>query len=134
MLCGCSISEAKDISATEKAVKAVDGDTVMIDPSWNPYKGLTWKIRVLGIDTPEKGYLAKCEKEKMLAKKATLFTQKQLEESHFNIKLSSIDHDKYGGRFVAYIQLENGMFLGEELIKNGYAKKYTGSGPKPKWC
>ena len=43
-------------------IRVVDGDTIHVDGE---------KIRLLGLDTPEKGHQAECVAERMLAKLAT---------------------------------------------------------------
>lgn len=51
-------------------VKVVDGDTVKFKVKFLPKElGNTLSIRVNGVDTPEKGHRALCEKKKLLVKK-----------------------------------------------------------------
>lgn len=110
-----------------------DGDTIGIMANWSPY-GLEWSVRVRGIDTPEKGHLAKCMRERELSRQATVLTTKLIAESKGKIVLSDVEHDKYGGRILADVYLQNGKSLATELINSGLARRYNGSGPKPNWC
>ena len=62
-----------------KVTRAVDGDTVEIQVSWLPVElGDKLKIRVFGVDTPEKGFRAKCDSEAKRGEAATQFTKKML--------------------------------------------------------
>ena len=117
----------------ETVTRVVDGDTVLLAADWSPYD-LEWKVRILGIDTPEKGHLAHCEREQKLSKKAQALTESLLGESLMRVRLKSVKHDKYGGRLDAEVILADGRSLGDELIKSGLARPYTGDGPKPNWC
>lgn len=89
-------------------------------------------VRILGIDTPESNYLAKCpaEKEKGLAAKA--FVTK-MAEGQTMFMARSVRWDKYGGRIDAYVEID-GVNVGDALIAAGLAKPYDGTGPKPDWC
>ena len=47
-----------------EVTRVIDGDTVGIRVEWGPLELRKLSIRIRGIDTPEKGYRAKCEFEK----------------------------------------------------------------------
>ncbi len=128
-----SPTSAQDAYADE-VVRVIDGDTFVIAAKWNPYPELEWKIRILGIDTPEKGKLAKCQRERDLSKKAQELSQSLIATSGNRVILTEVQHDKYGGRLNAVVRLKNGKSLADELVANKVAKPYNGSGPKPKWC
>lgn len=119
-----------------KVVKVIDGDTLeVIIPSF-PDELNPVKIRVKGIDTPEKlRSLAKCENEIILAKQATEFTKivifKAIDQNR-PIMFSNISWDKYGRRIDADVYIENSK-LSDMLIKNGFAKPYNGN-KKINWC
>lgn len=122
-------SFATDI--TLPITKVVDGDTISTRLAL-PCPLCAVSIRIRGIDTPESTYLAKCpaEKEKGLAAKKYLtdFVIGQLSMIARDIKW-----DKYGGRIDAVVEI-NGVNIGDEMLKQGHAKPYTGAGPKPDWC
>jgi endonuclease YncB( thermonuclease family) len=117
-----------------KVVKVSDGDTVQFEaPFMQQYLGLkpVLALRVLGVDTPEKGGRAQCPSEDALAQKASAFTKDAVAKAkviQFEIK----DHDKFGGRVLGDVIID-GQRLSELLIKNGYARAYFGE-KKQSWC
>ncbi len=119
---------------TDEVVRVIDGDTFVIRANWNPYPDLDWKIRILGIDTPEKGKLADCQRERDLSAKAQALSESLIAQSGNRVTLTNVQHDKYGGRLNADVYLSNGTSLAQQLIANKVAKPYNGNGPKPKWC
>lgn len=116
-----------------KVIRVIDGDTFIFDAPWDPF-GLEWKIRIRGIDTPEKGYLAKCEREKELAARAKALAEEQITQSGGLVILTSVKHDKYGGRYDADVRLLDGTSLADSLLTARLAKLYNGGGPRPNWC
>ena len=84
-----------------------DGDTITV-----LHGGKGEKIRLFGIDTPEKG--------QAFGNKAKQFTSKMAYGKTVEVKTKDID--RYG-RTVALIDV-NGQSLNEELIKNGFAWVY----------
>jgi endonuclease YncB( thermonuclease family) len=111
-------------------LRVVDGDTIEIKDECFPTE-LKLSIRVLGIDTPEKGSKAKCDKEAKLAEKASKFTKEFIGKNK-TATFRNIKWDKYGGRLLADVEI-NGKSLSGELIKNGLARSYDGK-KKGSWC
>jgi len=112
--------------------RVVDGDTVEFAAPWLPdplKKRLT--IRIYGVDTPEKGFRAKCESEAKRGAAATEFTKKVITESK-RAQVAIWDWDKFGGRVLGDIILD-GVSLRSLLIKNGFAREYYGEA-KQSWC
>jgi endonuclease YncB( thermonuclease family) len=112
--------------------RVVDGDTVDIQALWLPdplKKELS--IRVYGVDTPEKGFRAKCPAEDVKGQAATVFT-KSVINSSTKRQMVLMDWDKYGGRVLADILLD-GKSLRAMLISQGYAREYYGDA-KTSWC
>lgn len=115
-----------------RVIRVLDGDTVEIDAPFLPIElKQVLKLRILGVDTPEKGFRAKCEKEALLAERATEFTRR--------VVFSATKHqvilkqwDKYGGRVLGDLLLD-GKSLRELLLENNYAVSYNGA-KKPNWC
>lgn len=118
---------------SETVTGVIDGDTLSIAAAWSPYR-LTWKVRIRGVDTPEKGYLAKCKRERELSISAVALTRSLVTNSGGQIWLRNVKHDKYGGRIVADVYTRDGRSVGDALLNAGLAKRYNGSGPKPSWC
>jgi endonuclease YncB( thermonuclease family) len=115
-----------------KIVRAVDGDTVEVQADWLPKElGDTIKIRIYGVDTPEKGGRAQCESEAKKGTSATQFTNKMI-ASGKKIQVDIKEWDKFGGRVLGDI-IVDGKSLRTELIKNGLAREYFGDAKKS-WC
>lgn len=115
-----------------KVNRVLDGDTVEIQTPFlpAPLKPVL-KVRVLGVDTPEKGSRAKCEAEAAKAKLATAFTIEKIKSAK-TIKVEIVDWDKYGGRILGDLFID-GERLSNLLIQNGHARPYDG-GKKGSWC
>ena len=115
-----------------KPVKITDGDTIKLDISKESplIKKLGLSVRIKGIDTPEKGSKAKCNKENALGQQATKFTTDLV--GNKELLLSQVENDKYGGRIVANVKV-GGVDIAQELLKKGLARVYNGE-KKKSWC
>ena len=112
--------------------RVIDGDTVAFQANWLPdplKKELS--IRVFGVDTPEKGFRAKCPQEDQRGQAAASFT-KQVVNASQKRQVLLMDWDKYGGRVLGDVVLD-GKSLRGMLIQNGYAREYYGEA-KTSWC
>jgi micrococcal nuclease len=111
--------------------RVVDGDTFEID---TPEKT---KVRLLGIDTPEKYESAKLEKDadrsgqdkktiQKLGKLASEYAKNLLEGKKVKLmpEPNYEDKDKYG-RLLRYVYLEDGTLFNKKIIEDGYANAYT---------
>jgi len=115
-----------------KILKVTDGDTVVFEAPFMPAPlKPRLSIRVLGVDTPEKGFRAQCEKEKAAAVAASAFTKKAVAQAKVT-QIEIVKHDKYGGRVLGDVILD-GKKLSELLIENGHARPYFGE-KKQSWC
>ena len=115
-----------------KVTRVLDGDTVGFEAKFLPdplKKELL--IRVYGVDTPEKGFRAKCESENTKGLAATEFTKKSVASAK-KIEVAIANWDKFGGRVLGDVILD-GQSLRSLLIKNGYAREYYGEA-KQSWC
>lgn len=113
--------------------RVIDGDTVefaatFLPPPLKPKLA----VRVFGVDTPEKGFRAQCESEAKRGEAATAFTKKVITESK-TARIAIIDWDKFGGRVLGDIILDNNVSLRALLIQNGFAREYYGEA-KQSWC
>jgi micrococcal nuclease len=112
--------------------RVVDGDTVEFQVSWLPKElGENIKIRVYGVDTPEKPPRAQCDQEAEKALKASEFT-KHFMTSGKNIVVQLKGWDKYGGRLLGDVVVDN-KSLRMSLIENNLARQYFGDA-KQSWC
>lgn len=115
-----------------KVVRAVDGDTLEVEATWLPAElGKTIRIRVYGVDTPEKGGRAKCASEAARGDAATAFTKAQLAGAK-KVQITIKEWDKFGGRVLGDAVID-GKSLREQLIANGHAREYFGDAKKS-WC
>lgn len=108
-----------------------DGDTIKSTLKL-PCPLCNVSVRILGIDTPESTYLAKCPAEKARGLEAKAFLI-NLTVGQETMMARSIKWDKYGGRINAYVEIA-GKDVGQQMIDRGLAKPYNGTGPKPDWC
>ena len=100
----------------------VDGDTIWHDGQ---------KIRLMGFDTPEKGGRARCERERVLADKATTRLQALLNRGYVTFEFKG--KDRYG-RALAVTRV-SGNNVGQTLIREGLAKAYGGGKrDRSHWC
>ena len=114
-----------------KVTRAVDGDTVEVQVKWLPVElGDKLKIRIYGVDTPEKGGRASCPAEAERGAAATEFTKKFLKGKVVTVDIK--EWDKFGGRVLGDVNVD-GKSLRTELIKNGFAREYFGD-KKKSWC
>ena len=115
-----------------KVLKVSDGDTVVFEAPFMPAPLKSQlSLRVLGVDTPEKGARAGCPAEAKAAEAASAFT-KNLVANAKSIKVELKEHDKFGGRVLGDL-IVDGQRLSELLIKNGHARAYFGE-KKASWC
>ena len=115
-----------------KPVKITDGDTIKLDVSKESplIKKLGLSVRIKGIDTPEKGSKAKCDKENALGQQASKYTTDLV--GNKELLLSQVENDHYGGRIVANVKV-GGVDIAQELLKKGLARVYNGE-KKKSWC
>ena len=99
--------------------RVVDGDTFWLINA----KGQKEKIRFIGIDAPEAKNYGKKVKQ-YYGKESTNFLTNYLKGKKVRLEYDVQRYDQYG-RTLAYVYLEDGTFLNEYLIKNGYAKVVT---------
>jgi len=124
--------QPQGVTYDAQIVRVSDGDTVVIAAPFlpSPLKP-ELAVRIYGVDTPEKNYLAKCESEKQRGLAATEFTKKAVASTQKH-QVILYGWDKYGGRVLGDMIL-NGVSLRAELIKNGFAREYYGEA-KTSWC
>jgi endonuclease YncB( thermonuclease family) len=116
-----------------RIIRVIDGDTVEFDAPFLPVElKQVLKLRIEGVDTPEKGRLAKCDRERMLAERATQFTQRTIAGA-IKHQVVITGWDKYGGRVLGDVILNDNISLKRLLLEARYAMPYDG-GKKVSWC
>lgn len=110
---GCTQTPDKDVY---QVTRVVDGDTIVVD-----IDGVSEKVRLIGVDTPETVHPTKGVEP--YGKEASNFTKAQLEGKKVRLEFDVQERDKYG-RLLAYIWLDNKLF-NETLVEKGYAQIAT---------
>ena len=113
-----------------KIVKVLDGDTidVLIDLGFDLYK--KERVRIAGVDTPEKR--TRDLEEKALGLDATYWMKKQLEDTIAGDEELIIRTELKGGtgkygRLLGWLYVgEDNVSLNEQMITEGYAWSYDG--------
>ena len=124
--------QPKGVTYDAQIIKVNDGDTVVIAAPFLPAPlKPQLAVRIYGVDTPEKGFRAKCPAEDQRGLAATEFTKNAVQRSTQR-QVVLYDWDKFGGRVLGDIIL-NGQSLRLLLIQNGFAREYYGEA-KQSWC
>ena len=96
--------------------KITDGDTFYVMTK-NSEK---FKIRLIGIDAPESYNVGKKFRKEYFGKEAKIFVTNLLKNKKVKLIFDVQKNDRYG-RILAYAYLENGVFLNQYLVENGFA-------------
>lgn len=108
--------------------RVIDGDT--LQATCRPWPGLVTeaRVRILSIDTPERGHRARCERESQLAEQATAAAEELLQGV---IRLTVEGRDSFG-RLLAHVTLPDHRDYGQVMLKIGLALPYEKR--KQGWC
>lgn len=94
--------------------RVVDGDTLVLEK-----EGTEYKVRLIGVNTPESVHLDKT-KNTEFGKVASEFTKKRLENKTVDIEFDAGPTDRYG-RLLVYLYLD-GVSYNEVLLEEGMAQ------------
>ena len=102
-----------------RVVWVADGDTITVRIS-----GAKEKVRLVGIDTPELDDTRPAWQA--LAHEARAHVRARLRGRTVALERNPLgdDRDKFG-RLLRYVVLDDGTDIGEEMIREGYARAYT---------
>lgn len=116
-----SLDFEKYHSHTFTVTHVVDGDTIDID--YPDKKDRYTRIRLIGIDTPE---IYSESGPMYFGAEASDFVKRTAQGKEVTVYLDEGNdtRDKYG-RLLAYIRLQDGIFLNEIILSEGYAYAYT---------
>ncbi len=118
-----------------RVVKVYDADTVIVDVFPWPSISVRTKVRIRGVDTPERRRY-KCSEEKQLAKQSTDYVKGLLPKGSL-VQLTEVSFGKYANRVIGNLMFgsidDKWVSLGETLLTAGYAKPYFGR-KKKGWC
>lgn len=94
--------------------KVIDGDTIEIEGSQ--------KVRYIGIDTPETVHPSK--PVQCFGKEASNKNKELVQGKKVRLEKDVSETDKYG-RLLRYVYLEDGTFINQVLVEEGYARIST---------
>lgn len=100
-----------------RVIEVIDGDTIRVE---NEESGEVFRVRYLGIDTPEingSGY------ESCFADLAMERNEELVDDEIVTLEFDVDERDRFG-RTLAYVYLGDGTFINLELIEEGYARFY----------
>lgn len=97
-------------------VRAVDGDTLVLDRQE--------KLRLLGIDTPETSHTRRKGGAECFGAEASARVRELVVGRRVRLEFEPGElRDRYR-RTLAWVYLEDGSFLNETLVREGYARVY----------
>ena len=99
-----------------KVSKITDGDTFYVTTSSSE----KFKIRLIGIDAPETRNVGVKVRKEYFGKEAKIYVTNLLKNKKVKLTFDVQKTDRYG-RVLAYVYLENGIFLNQYLVEKGYA-------------
>ena len=94
--------------------RVVDGDTLVLDGGE--------RVRLIGVDTPETVHPRK--PVEYFGREASSFTKRMVEGKKIWLEYDQTRKDKYK-RTLAYVHMEDGRILNEEIVRQGYGHAYT---------
>lgn len=100
-----------------EVTRVVDGDTIVVTKGDE-----TFKVRLIGVDTPESVHPNK-EKNTEFGKIASNYTKEKLLNKEVKLELDVQEKDKYG-RALAYVYIDGVMF-NKMLLESGMAQIAT---------
>ncbi|HYH21603.1 MAG TPA: thermonuclease family protein [Azospirillum sp.] len=112
-----------------EVLEVVDGDTLAVRATIWLGHSVETRVRVDGIDTPERR--AQCPQEKQLAEAAHERLRALVADGR--VSLLDVQNDKYGGRVRARVVTAGGADVAEALLTAGLARRYRGE-RRQSWC
>jgi endonuclease YncB( thermonuclease family) len=120
---------ASDTRYPAVVLEVIDGDTFLARVRIWPDLDVTTKVRLRGVDAPERH--ARCPREQALAEAARDRLAAILAEGEVGV--GRVGRDKYGGRVLASASTPSTADVSAALIAAGVARPYTG-GRRAPWC
>lgn len=117
---------------TVKVDSVYDGDTFKITMNTMPAPLDKMSVRIFGIDAPEMGWRAKCQKEREKAIRSKQGLTNII-GSKMTVTLRDYQWDKFGGRILAN-GFASEVSISAQMIREGHAVPYYGRGKKHDWC
>lgn len=123
----CGFGSTFKESKSAEVLRVVDGDTFDARIQISPGYSVETKIRMMGIDTPERSSL--CAKERDMAEQARALLERTLTKT---VLLKKIKDEKYG-RALAEVFLPNGTDVSKKMLESPLVRPYQGKKRLP-WC
>lgn len=100
-------------------VQVIDGDTIRVN-----VQGSTESVRLIGINTPETGEGRRALE--CFGREASDFAERLMDGRRVRLEgdPTQDERDQYG-RLLRYVWLDDGTFVNERMIAEGYAYEYT---------
>jgi endonuclease YncB( thermonuclease family) len=114
-----------------EVVRVIDGDTILVEAMPWPDHRVTTYVRLRGIDAPE--LRSRCAAFRHAARQA----QEELAalmQGQERVTLTTISGDKYFGRVVADLNLEDGRQPARILLDSGLVEPYQGKTKSRRPC
>lgn len=102
--------KVNDSDETFLVKRVVDGDTIELDNGE--------KVRYIGINTPES--VDPRRKVECFGKEASVYNKELVEGKEVRLERDISERDTYG-RLLRFVYLEDGTFVNEVLVREGYA-------------
>jgi micrococcal nuclease len=115
------------VAKLKSTVSVYDGDTVSVSGTLDIGWGCSInkpKLRLIGIDTPEKGWRGKTDRERSMALVARDYLKDMIVSATEVLVYSEDGRGKYG-RWLVHIVCD-GVDCSESLISSGLARPYWG--------
>ena len=102
-----------------EVIDVVDGDTIKVY-----YEGKLEKIRLIGVNTPENQSIYR--NKECYSKEASQHLNELLEGNQVYLVPDTLVGDRGDfDRLLRYVYIENGVDVGEQMIRDGYAFEFT---------
>ncbi len=112
-------------------VRVIDGDTLLVNARPWPQQTMEVYVRIRGIDAPE--IHAKCDDIRQAGERALQHLQMLTGQSS-QLQLVNISGDKYFGRVLADVRLEDGTDAGHVLLAARLVVPYSGGRKEKSSC
>lgn len=107
-----------------------DGDTFSAYVALENGVKISVRVRIMQIDAPEMN--GRCDREIEMARGAKMRLGNLLPQGK-RVMLYDVRDDKYLGRIDAYVRDNDGRDIGDIMLREGHARKYSGGRRQP-WC
>jgi len=99
----------------EKVRYVIDGDTFILENNQ--------RVRMIGIDAPEVGHRKYGKRAEPFGREARHYLKQLIEKKEVVLKPGEEPFDRFGRR-LAYVYLEDGTFVNQKMVEDGYAETF----------